>query len=97
MGKNTAWNRVIEQFMDIAEIAVIFHLAQIGNFPPAKKMYPLEGKILKKAHYRPHWPVQIGDADLPAQPLSAPYAAKVERVVLLKVKIDQIQNGKMPV
>jgi hypothetical protein len=81
--------------MNIAEIALIFQLPQIGNFPPAEKVYPLEGKIFKKAHYCPHWPVKVGNVDLPAKPLSAPYTAKIERIVLLEVNINQIQNGKM--
>jgi hypothetical protein len=95
MGKNATGNGVAEQLMDIAEIAFFFQLPQVGNLPPAEKMYPLEGKILKKAHYCPHWPVKVGNADLPAKPSSSSYTAKIERIVLLEVNIDQIQNGKM--
>jgi hypothetical protein len=95
MGKNAAGNGVVEQLLDIAEIALVFQLPQVGNFPPAEKVYPLEGKILKKAHYCPHWPVKVGNGYLPAKPFSPPYAAEIERIVLLEVNIDQIQNGKM--
>ena len=80
--------------MDIAEIALIFHFPQIGNLPPAEKVYTMEGKILKKTHYCPHWTVQVRNVDLPAKPLSTPNTAKVERIVFLEVNINQIQNGK---
>jgi hypothetical protein len=95
MGKNAAGNWIFKQFLYIAKIALIFQLPQIGHLPPAEKVYPLEGKILKKAHNCPHWPVKVRNTDLPAKPLSAPYAAKVERIMLLEVNIYQIQNGKM--
>jgi hypothetical protein len=94
MGKNTAGNLIGEKLLYGIGFSFFFQLSKVGNLPPAKKLYPLVGKILIKPHDGPHRPVEVRNVYFPGQPLPSADTMEVEGIVFLEINIDHVKDGK---
>jgi hypothetical protein len=94
VGKNTAGNLIGKKLFYGIAFSLFFQFTKVGNLSPAKKLYPLMGKILIKAHDGAHRPVKVGNVYFPGQPLSSADAMEIEGIVFLEINIYHVQNGK---
>jgi hypothetical protein len=94
MGKNAARDGVIKHLLNCFNLIAFFQSAEIGNFTPAKKLDALKGKVFVKTHYGAYGAVQIGNANLSAQSLSAADAVQIKGIVFFKINVNQVKNCK---
>ena len=72
-----------------------FQLLNVRVLAPPEDLDPIEAEIVEKPAEREPRSVQVRGRNRPQEPLPSVQAPNTEVIMLLEIKVNQIQNGKL--